>query len=99
MSGRHDVDPACFASSIGLKQREAWQTVISLLREGDELKLVWIGGNDNGYLRAASGDAGGKDIEGREYSNPFSGLHHDEVWLRVYRKGKKKYGSSGGSVG
>jgi hypothetical protein len=33
---------------------ETWQTIVGLLRVGDDLKLVWAAGNSNGYLEESN---------------------------------------------
>jgi hypothetical protein len=34
-------------------QRDTWRTIVDLIRPGDQLRLVWLAGNNNQYLHNA----------------------------------------------
>jgi len=77
-----------FAFSIGSRYLPEWLTIVSLLREHDEVTLEWSAGDTNGFLRAASGVTEG--YQGRP-GIPFNGLCQDRLMLHVRRNGKPKY--------
>jgi hypothetical protein len=76
---------ACFALVYNWAE---WKTISSLLRSSDELRLRWVGADNNGYLRRATVT----EREGDGYQ-PGLGekLYHDRLHLEVWRNGKQKY--------
>jgi hypothetical protein len=48
-----DAKPAAFHMIHDSDHSLTWQTIVKLLRPGDEITLRWRAGNNNGYLREA----------------------------------------------
>lgn len=48
-----DKQTTAFHMEHGSKYDRPWQTVVSLLRTGDVLRLDFVGSNNNGYLKEA----------------------------------------------
>lgn len=78
----------CFVMVFSPCYDQEWQTVVSLLRAGDELSLRWIGADNNGYVGRAR-------VTERDESCHDAGLgerlYHDRLYLKVRRAGKEKY--------
>lgn len=86
----------CFEMLFSAAYDEVWQTIVGLLREGDEIELLWRAGEGNNYLARAVVTEKAKDANGVEESyQPGLGekLYHDRLMLKVRRgpHGEVKY--------
>lgn len=83
---RYGKTATCFAM---IYPGAVWRTIAGLLRKGDELRLEWVGADNNGYL---SGATVTREKPNGEYT-PGLGerLYHDRLYLKVWRKGKERY--------
>lgn len=84
---KHGKTARCFESFSSQKYNEEWQTVLGLLKEGDEIELRWVGADNNGYVGRST------ITETNEHGSPGLGmkLHCDRLYLYVWRGGKRKY--------
>lgn len=96
----HEVPVVSFISSVAepatvkafelihvSQYNQEWQTIVGLLRAGDEIELHWSADNfANGYVEAADvvRDCGAGGHVGKQ-------LHADALHLKVCRNGKQKY--------
>ena len=46
-------DAIAFEAVMSAKYNDAWQTIVKLLRVGDEITLVWVSANNNQYVTEA----------------------------------------------
>jgi hypothetical protein len=64
---------SCFDMIHSSQYSDEWQTIVSILRPGDVISLVWQGADNNGYLNNAQGQR----------------LYPDKLYLKVKRDGKR----------
>ncbi len=84
---RNGKTATCFDMIHSPQCSEEWKTIVSLLREGDEIELRWMGCDQNGYLnRATVTDSDNDGSAGLGMK-----LCHDKLYLHVRRGGKRKY--------
>lgn len=78
----------CFEMFSSSKYNDEWQTIVGLVKVGDEIKLRWIGADNNGYVNRST-----VTEMSEEKGNAGLGmkLYHDKLYLSVWRAGKQKY--------
>lgn len=78
----------CFAMIHGAQHSLEWQTVAGFLKAGDIVELVWVGADDNGYLRSAVTTDTKRDGEASDFGvhNVGCRLYHDKLYLTVRRR-------------
>lgn len=87
---RNGKTACCFDMIHCSKHSEEWQTIVSLLRAGDEVELRWVGSDNNDYLTRSTVTEREKDSSHPSHSLGER-LYHDKLYLKVHRNGKVKY--------
>lgn len=85
---------SCFDMAHSAQYDEELQTILSLLRVGDEIEMVWVAGGGNGYVKRARVTEKEYDTDGKETPyQPGLGemLYHDKLYIRIRRNDKPKY--------